>query len=166
MENKFIWWKHGVIYHLYVRSFYDSNNDGIGDIRGVIEKLNYLSELGIDAIWLSPIFKSPQKDFGYDIEDYQLIETNYGSKDDFLELLEKAHRKGIKIILDMVLNHTSNMHPWFIESRSSKNNAKRNWYIWKKKNDKRLPNNWKTSFGGKAWRYDKLTDEYYFHSFF
>lgn len=162
MEEKYTWWKHGVVYHLYVRSFYDSNNDGIGDLRGIIEKLDYLKELGIDAIWLSPIFKSPQKDFGYDIEDYQLIEPQYGSNEDFAELLKKAHQKGIKIILDMVLNHSSNKHPWFIESRSSTTNPKRNWYIWKKK----IPNNWKTFSGSKAWCYDELTDEYYLHSFY
>lgn len=166
MEDKFIWWKHGIIYHLYVRSFYDSNNDGIGDIRGIIEKLGYLKDLGIDAVWLSPIFKSPQKDFGYDVEDYQAIDPEYGNFSDFLELLDKAHGMGIKIILDMVLNHTSDRHPWFIESRSSKDNPKRDWYIWKKGRNWRLPNNWKTSFGSKAWCYDRTTNEYYYHSFF
>ncbi len=162
MQEKFTWWKHGVIYHLYVRSFYDSNNDGIGDIRGIIEKLDYLNELGIDAIWLSPIFKSPQKDFGYDIENYRLIDPQYGSNDDFIELLNKAHQRGIKVILDIALNHTSQKHPWFIESRSSTSNPKRNWYIWKKN----IPNNWTNFYGRKAWSYDKLTHEYYLHSFY
>lgn len=160
------WWKRGVIYHLYVRSFFDSNNDGIGDIRGVILKLDYLQGLGIDAIWLSPIFKSPQHDFGYDIENYRHIEPDYGTEEDFDELLSEAHSRGIKIILDLVLNHTSDQHPWFIESRSSLDNPKRDWYIWKKKRGWRLPNNWMTSFGGKAWCFDKTTNECYYHSFF
>lgn len=166
MNNSNKWWKHGVVYHLYVRSFYDSNNDGVGDIRGVIQKLDYLKELGVDAIWLSPIFKSPQNDFGYDIEAYRTIEPDFGSEEDFIELLQTAHRMGLKIILDMVLNHTSDKHPWFIESRSSLDSPKRDWYIWKKKRGGRLPNNWMTSFGGKAWCLDRTTNEYYYHSFF
>ncbi len=159
-NTKFVWWKNGIIYHIYVRSFFDSNDDGIGDLQGIIQKLDYLSSLGVDAIWLSPIFKSPHCDWGYDIEDYLKIDKDYGTNADFLELLEKGHEKGIKIILDMVLNHTSNKHPWFLESKSSLNNPKRDWYIWQKK-----INNWRNFIGEKAWTRDKKTQEYYLHSF-
>lgn len=164
--KKFKWWKHGVIYHIYPRSFCDSNNDGIGDIQGIISKLDYLKTIGVDAVWLSPVYESPKFDFGYDVSDYRNIDEDYGTIDDFRELIQQAHKMDIKIIIDMVLNHTSNQHPWFIESKSSKNNSKRDWYIWKSAEDKQLPNNWKTCYGKPAWQYDKNTDEYYYFSFF
>ncbi len=161
-----IWWKHGVIYHIYPRSFQDSNGDGIGDIRGIIRRLGYLKELGIDGIWISPMYQSPMIDFGYDVSDYREIDPVFGTMDDFKELLEKAHKMGIHIILDMVLNHTSDQHPWFIESSSSLINPKRNWYIWHEGLTGGKPNNWKSAVGGSAWKFDERTGEYYMHSFF
>lgn len=161
-DTDFIWWKHGVVYHIYVRSFYDSNGDGVGDLQGIISKLDYLKYLGVDALWLSPIYKSPMIDFGYDVEDYYQVDPQYGSMMDFTELVNEAKKKDIRIIMDMVMNHTSSKHKWFIESRFSTDNEKRDWYIWQKKS----PNNWKTVFGDRAWRYDFLTRQYYFHSFF
>ncbi len=171
MDNKSLadWWKHAVVYHIYPNSFKDSNNDGIGDIPGIIKKLDYLSELGVDAIWLSPVYSSPMVDMGYDIADYKNIDEHYGTMDDFKKLLNEVHKRGIRIIMDLVLNHTSDLHPWFLESRSSVTNPKRNWYIWRPPKDNikgRKPNNWKTNFGKKAWRYDHKTKEYYYHSFF
>ncbi|MDR2732006.1 MAG: alpha-glucosidase [Fibromonadaceae bacterium] len=163
------WWKNGVVYHIYPNSFKDSNNDGIGDIPGIIKKLDYLAGLGVDAIWLSPIYPSPMVDVGYDIADYKSIDDQYGTMDDFKNLLGEAHKRGIRIIMDLVLNHTSDLHPWFLESRSSKNSPKRDWYIWRPPKDGKKgkkPNNWKTNFGKKAWRYDHKTREYYYHSFF
>ena len=160
------WWKHGIVYHIYPRSFMDSNNDGQGDLQGIIEKLNYLEELGIQAIWLSPIYQSPLIDGGYDISDYKSIHPSFGTMDDFKQLLNEAHRRNIRIIMDLVLNHTSDMHPWFLESKSSKENDKRDWYIWLPPRKGKPPNNWRTNFGKKAWRYDHLTEEYYYHSFF
>ncbi len=160
-----IWWKHGIIYHIYVLSFKDTNGDGYGDLRGIIENLDHLKNLRIHAVWLSPVFKSPMADFGYDIEDYCSIDPVFGTMDDFDELIKKAHDSGIKIILDMVMNHTSDKHPWFISSASSKDDPKRNWYIWEKGRNGKLPNNWKTIFGHTAWEYDARTDEYYYHSF-
>jgi alpha-glucosidase len=164
-EDNFIWWKHGIIYHIYVFSFKDSDGDGYGDLRGVIDNLNYLKEFGVSAVWLSPVFKSPMADFGYDIADYYGIDTIFGTMDDFDELLVKAHDLGIKIILDMVMNHTSEKHPWFIESASSKKNPKRDWFIWNEGKNGRPPNNWKTVFGSSAWEKDSATGEYYYHSF-
>ena len=160
------WWKHGIVYHIYPRSFMDSNNDGRGDLLGIIQKLDYLEELGINAIWLSPIYQSPLIDGGYDISDYKSIHPIYGTMDDFKQLLNEAHRRNIRIIMDLVLNHTSDMHPWFLESKSSKENDKRNWYIWLPPRNGKAPNNWRTNFGKKAWRYDPVTKEYYYHSFF
>jgi len=163
------WWKYGVVYHIYSNSFKDSNNDGIGDIPGIIKKLDYLADLGADAIWLSPVCASPMADCGYDISDYKSIDDQYGTMDDFKELLAEAHKRGIRIIMDLVLNHTSELHPWFLQSRSSKSNPKRDWYIWVPPKDGikgRKPNNWRTYFGRKAWRYDNKTREYYYHSFF
>lgn len=165
-DKKFKWWKHGVIYHIYPRSFYDSNNDGIGDIQGIISKLDYLENLGIDAIWLSPIYESPKFDFGYDVSDYRKVDADYGTLNDFKELVKKAHKKNIKIVIDMVLNHTSDQHPWFLESKSSKENPKRDWYIWKTSENKQTPNNWRTCYGKTAWKYDENTNEYYYFSFF
>jgi len=166
IQNEWVWWKHGVIYHIYPLSFNDTNNDGKGDLRGIIEKLNYFETLGIDAIWLSPIFQSPMADCGYDISDYYSIDPVFGNLNEFKELLQKAHARNIMVILDMVLNHTSVNHPWFIASRSDKMNPKRNWFIWEPASGKRKPNNWKTAFGGSCWEYDKTTSEYYLHSFF
>ncbi|MBN1116827.1 MAG: alpha-glucosidase [Bacteroidales bacterium] len=162
LKDDFVWWKHGVIYHIYPRSFYDSNNDGIGDLQGIIQKFDYLEQLGIDAVWLSPIYKSPQLDYGYDVSDYREIDSDYGTMDDFKELLDLCHSKGIKLIMDMILNHTSDQHAWFLDSKSARNSEKRDFYIWKKKK----PNNWKSAFGRSGWKYDDNTQEYYYHSFF
>ena len=164
--ESWIWWKHGVIYHIYPLSFMDSNGDGIGDIQGIISKMNYLSDLGIDAIWLSPVFSSPMVDFGYDVSDYRKIDPVFGTLEDFKELISKAHAQGIRVICDMILNHTSDQHPWFTESRSSKYNLKRNWYIWKDGHLGAPPNNWRSATGGSAWEFDDQTGQYYFHSFF
>lgn len=164
-----VWWKEAVIYQIYPRSFYDSNGDGIGDIEGIIQKLDYLAgnenSLGIDAIWLSPVYPSPMFDFGYDISDYEEIDPVFGDIPTFKRLLKEAHKRGIRVIMDLVVNHTSHLHPWFIESRSSINSPKRDWYIWKEPNHGAPPNNWLGAFGGSGWEYDKRTGEYYFHSF-
>ncbi len=159
------WWKNGVMYQVYPRSFYDSNGDGIGDIKGITQKLDYLSWLGIDALWLSPVNVSPMYDFGYDISDYYDIDPCYGSLDDFDELITESHNRGIKIIMDLVVNHTSHLHKWFIESRSSTGNKRRHWYIWHSGNKGKPPNNWKSAFGGSAWEFDSHTGEFYLHSF-
>ena len=160
------WWKEAVAYQVYPRSFNDSNNDGIGDLPGVIEKLDYLKDLGIDVIWLSPMYQSPNDDNGYDISDYRAIMDDFGTMEDFDRLLKEVHHKGMKLILDLVVNHTSDEHPWFIESKSSKDNPKREWYIWKDpKEDGSEPNNWESIFNGSAWEYDELTNQYYFHLF-
>ncbi len=165
-QGKFIWWKHGVIYHIYPLSFYDSNGDGKGDIPGIIQKLDYIAELGVDAIWISPVYLSPMMDFGYDVSNYREIDPVFGTLEDFKNLLSAAHSKGIKVIMDMIMNHTSHLHPWFIESRSSKlNNPKRNWYIWENADKGLKPNNWKSALGGSAWEYDTLTRQYYLHTF-
>lgn len=160
------WWKEAVAYQVYPRSFNDSNNDGIGDLPGVIEKLDYLKDLGIDVIWLSPMYQSPNDDNGYDISDYRAIMDEFGTMEDFDRLLKEVHQKGMRLILDLVVNHTSDEHPWFIESKSSKDNPKREWYIWKDpKEDGSEPNNWESIFNGSAWEYDELTNQYYFHLF-
>ncbi|MDR7238206.1 glycoside hydrolase family 13 protein [Neobacillus drentensis] len=159
------WWKESVAYQVYPRSFMDSNGDGIGDLNGVTEKLDYLKELGIDVIWLSPMYKSPNDDNGYDISDYQDIMEDFGTMADFNKLLEGVHQRGMKLILDLVINHTSDEHPWFIESRSSKDNPKRDWYIWRDGKDGKAPNNWESIFSGPAWRYDKETEQYFMHIF-
>lgn len=164
MEER-IWWKEAVCYQIYPRSFKDSNNDGIGDINGIREKLSYLKDLGIDVIWVSPIFKSPNDDNGYDISDYQDIMEEFGTMEDFDLLLEETHDLGMKLILDLVINHTSDEHPWFIESKSSKKNSKRDWYIWKEGNNNKEPNNWGSIFNGSAWAKTNETDEYYLHIF-
>lgn len=162
---KKIWWKEAVAYQVYPRSFYDSNNDGVGDLRGIIEKLDYIKELGIDIIWVSPFYKSPNDDNGYDISDYQDIMKEFGNMKDFDELLEAVHKKGMKLIIDLVINHTSDEHPWFIESKSSKDNPKRDWYIWRDGKEDKEPNNWESIFGGSAWVKDEKTNQYYLHLF-
>lgn len=154
------WWRRAVVYQIYPKSFYDTNADGIGDLRGIIEKLDYLQELGVDVLWLNPIYCSPQRDNGYDISDYYSINPEYGTMEDFEELLEQAHRRGMKVMLDMVVNHTSTEHAWFQEARQSKDNPRRDYYIWKDK-----PNNWQSKFGGNAWEWDKKTQQYYLHLF-
>lgn len=159
------WWKEAVAYQIYPRSFMDSNGDGIGDINGIISKLDYLKDLGIDVIWICPMYKSPNDDNGYDISDYQDIMDDFGTMEDFDKLLEETHKRGMKLILDLVINHTSDEHPWFIESRSSKDNNKRDWYIWSDGKDGREPNNWESIFNGPAWQYDELTNQYYMHIF-
>ncbi len=160
-----IWWKEAVAYQIWPRSFYDSNGDGIGDIRGIIQKLDYLEGLGVDIIWLSPVYKSPNDDNGYDISDYFEIMEEAGTMADMDKLIEEVHKKGMKLIMDLVVNHTSDEHSWFIKSRSSKDNPYRDYFIWKKGNDGNPPNNWASIFGGSAWDYDKNTDEYYLHLF-
>ncbi len=163
MEKK--WWKEAVAYQIYPRSFMDSNNDGIGDLQGIISKLDYLKDLGIDVIWICPVYKSPNDDNGYDISDYQDIMSDFGTMEDFNELLSEIHKRNMKIIIDLVINHTSDEHPWFIESRSSKQNPKREWYIWREGKDNKEPNNWESIFKGSAWEYDENTKEYYLHLF-
>jgi alpha-glucosidase len=160
------WWKRGIVYQVYPRSFQDSNGDGIGDLNGIRRRLDYLSWLGVDAIWISPIFPSPMADFGYDVADYCGIDPIFGTLDDFDRLVEEAHAKGLKLILDFVPNHTSDQHPWFQESRSSRTNPKRDWYIWRDPApDGGLPNNWISNFGGPAWEWDEATGQYYYHAF-
>src|SRR6185369_4869433 len=160
------WWQTGIIYQIYPRSFQDSNGDGVGDLPGIIERLPYLSNLGVDAIWLSPIFVSPMADFGYDISDYRAIDPLFGSMDDFDRLLTQAHARGLKVLLDFVPNHTSDQHAWFRESRASRNNAKRDWYIWRDPAPGGgPPNNWHSEFGGSAWQLDPATGQYYYHAF-
>ncbi|WP_304653942.1 alpha-glucosidase [Domibacillus sp. PGB-M46] len=160
------WWKEAVVYQIYPRSFMDSNGDGIGDLQGIISKLDYLKDLGIDVIWICPIYKSPNEDNGYDISDYQDIMDEFGTMEDFDLLLEEAHKREMKIIMDLVINHTSDEHAWFAESRSSKDNPKRDYYIWADpKEDGSEPNNWESIFGGSAWEYDERTGQYYMHIF-
>lgn len=160
------WWKEAVAYQVYPRSFNDSNGDGIGDLPGLIEKLDYLENLGIDVIWLSPMYPSPNDDNGYDISDYKGIMSEFGTMNDFDQLLSSLHQRGMKLILDLVVNHTSDEHPWFIESKSSKTNAKRDWYIWADpKPDGSEPNNWESIFNGSTWEFDESTKQYYFHLF-
>lgn len=185
------WWQKAVFYQIYPRSFADGNGDGIGDLRGMMQHLDYLKSLGIDALWLSPHYPSPQYDVGYDVADYTAVAPEYGTLDDFKQFLDGAHQRGLRVILDLVLNHTSDQHPWFIESHSSRDNPKRDWYIWRDptplcplipapRNDsysepeqggdgeikRRLPNNWYSGFGDSAWEYDPPTDQYYYHYFF
>ena len=164
MEKK--WWKESVVYQVYPRSFCDSNGDGIGDLNGITSKLDYLKELGIDVIWLSPVYQSPNDDGGYDISDYQAIMDEFGTMEDFDHLLAAAHERGIKIVMDLVVNHSSDEHKWFIESRKSVDNPYRDYYSWRPaKEDGSLPNNWGSCFSGPAWEYDKTTDMYYLHLF-
>jgi alpha-glucosidase len=159
------WWKEAVVYQIYPRSFMDSNGDGIGDLQGIISKLDYLKELGIDCLWICPIYPSPNDDNGYDISNYQGIMQEFGTMVDFDQLLKEVHDKGMKLIMDLVINHTSDEHPWFIESRSSKNNPYRDYYIWKEGKKGQEPNNWESIFGGSVWEFDSDTNEYYMHVF-
>ena len=154
------WWKEGVVYQVWPRSFRDSNGDGVGDLRGVIDSLPYIKSLGVDILWFNPIFKSPNDDMGYDVSDYQAILPEFGTMEDFDELLAKAHGMGLKVVLDLVANHSSDEHPWFLESRQSRDNPKSDWYIWRDK-----PNNWGAWFGGSAWEYVPERDQYYLHCF-
>ena len=169
--TQFAWWQKGIVYQIYPRSFMDSNNDGIGDLQGIIDKLDYLNDgtqesLGVDAIWISPFYPSPMADFGYDVADYCDVDPMFGDLDTFDKLVTEAHKHNIKIIIDFVPNHTSSQHDWFKESRQSKDNPKRDWYFWKDaKADGSPPNNWESVFGGKAWTWDEKTQQYYFHQF-
>lgn len=159
------WWKEAVAYQIYPRSFMDNNNDGIGDLKGIISKLDYLKNLGIDVIWICPMYKSPNDDNGYDISDYKDIMNDFGNMDDFNTLLNEVHKRKMKLIIDLVVNHTSDEHPWFIESKSSKDNLKRDWYIWRDGKDDKEPNNWESIFKGSAWEYDEKTKQYFLHLF-
>ncbi len=159
------WWKELIAYQIYPKSFVDSNGDGIGDIQGIISKLDYLKDLGIDLIWLCPMYKSPNHDNGYDISDYEDILDEFGTMDDFNELLNEVHNRGMKLIIDLVINHTSHEHPWFIESRASRDNPKRDWYIWREGKGDEEPNNWESIFKGSAWEFCENSEEYYLHLF-
>ncbi len=165
IESTIEWWKKSVVYQIYPRSFYDSNGDGIGDLQGIIQKLDYLKELGIDVIWLSPVYDSPNDDNGYDIRHYQEIMNEFGTMEDFDELLLQANERGLKIIMDLVVNHTSDEHAWFIESKSSVDNPYRDYYMWAPGKNGQPPNNWGSIFGGSAWRWNEETQDYYLHLF-
>lgn len=161
-----VWWKHGVIYQIYPRSFQDSNGDGVGDLQGVIERLDYLEQLGVDAIWLSPIFASPMADFGYDVSDHMAVDPLFGDLATFRRLVAEAHYRGLRIVLDYIPNHTSDQHPWFEASRSGRGSGKRDWYIWRDAAPGGgPPNNWRSEFGGPAWTWDNATGQYYYHAF-
>jgi alpha-glucosidase len=167
MTDEFLWWRDGIIYQIYPRSFMDANDDGIGDLKGIISRLDYLEDLGIDAIWLSPIFPSPDIDFGYDVANYKDIDPKFGTLADFSQLIEEAKRRKIHIILDLVLNHTSDQHPWFLESKKSTDNPYHDWYLWQDpKPNGDPPNNWQAIFGGPAWEYDPNLGQYYYHMFY
>ena len=159
------WWKESVVYQIYPRSFMDSNGDGIGDLNGITEKMDYLKELGIDVIWLSPVYQSPNADNGYDISDYQAIMEEFGTMEDFDRMLAAAHQRGIRLVMDLVVNHTSDEHAWFVESRKSRDNPYRDFYIWREGKDGKEPNNWGSCFSGSAWKYDPSTEMYYLHLF-
>jgi alpha-glucosidase len=164
--NQVSWWRGAVIYQVYPRSLMDSNGDGVGDLQGIIARLDYIASLNVDAIWISPFFKSPMKDFGYDISDYRAIDPLFGTMSDFEELIAKAHRLGIKVIIDQVLSHTSDQHQWFVESRQDRSNARHDWYVWADpKEDGTAPNNWLAIFGGCAWEWEPRRQQYYLHNF-
>ncbi len=166
MTTNYEWWQSGIVYQVYPRSYQDSNADGIGDLPGITERLDYVQSLGVDALWLSPIFPSPMHDFGYDVADYTGINPMFGTMEDFDRLLEETHARGLKLLLDLVPNHTSNEHEWFVESRSSRDNPKRDWYLWRDPApDGGPPNNWRSHFGGSGWTLDELTGQYYMHQF-
>jgi len=160
------WWKGAVIYQIYPRSFFDTSGNGVGDIKGITHKLDYIFDLGVDAVWLSPIFTSPMKDMGYDVSDYKNIDPLFGNLEDFDELIEKASKKGLKVIIDQVLSHSSDQISLFQESRKSKTSSKSDWYVWADpKEDGSPPNNWLSMFGGSAWEWEPLRDQYYLHNF-
>ena len=159
------WWKETTIYQIYPRSFKDSNGDGIGDLKGIISKLDYIQELGFETIWISPFFCSPQQDWGYDIRDYRQVDPDYGDNEDVQTLIDEIHARGMRVLFDLVMNHTSLQHPWFQESRSSRDNPKRDWYIWRDGRGDRPPNNWKSMTGGSAWHYDETTGQWYYATF-
>lgn len=159
------WWKEAVVYQIYPRSFMDSNGDGIGDLKGIIEKIPYLKELGVNVVWLSPIYQSPNDDNGYDISDYRRIMDEFGTMDDFQQLLKLCHEAGIRLVMDLVVNHTSDEHAWFVESRKDRTNPYRDYYIWRDPADGKEPNNWGSCFGGSAWQFDEQTGQYYLHFF-
>src|SRR5580658_3156987 len=171
-QNERDWWKNAVIYEIYPRSFQDSNGDGIGDLNGITSRLDYLQELGVDAIWLTPVYPSPQVDFGYDISDYRAIDPQFGTMADFNRLVAEAAKRHIRVIMDMVMNHTSDQHKWFLESRSSRENPYRDWYVWHDGKDETAtspgqpPNNWQSYFGHSAWQWDDKTRQYYYHKFY
>ncbi|HEV7853880.1 MAG TPA: alpha-glucosidase [Mycobacterium sp.] len=160
-----VWWKSAVVYQIYPRSFADSNGDGVGDLGGIVGRLDYLRALGVDVIWLSPIYRSPQADNGYDVSDYRDIDPLFGTLVDFDKLLAEVHERGMKLVMDLVVNHTSDEHPWFVESRSSRGGPKRDWYVWRDARDGGEPNNWGSFFGGSAWAWDRTTEQYYLHLF-
>ncbi len=159
------WWKESVVYQIYPRSFCDSNGDGIGDLRGIISKLDHLAALGVDVVWLSPIYKSPNDDMGYDISDYRAIMDEFGAMADFDDMLAAMHQRGLKLMMDLVVNHTSDEHPWFVEARKSRDNPYHDYYIWRDPVDGREPTNWEAAFTGSAWEYNPPTGEYYLHMF-
>jgi alpha-glucosidase len=160
------WWRGAVIYQIYPRSFLDTNGDGIGDLPGIVRRLDYVASLGVEALWISPFFKSPMRDYGYDIEDFRAVDPMFGSLEDFEHLVSEAHRRGLKVIIDQVLSHTSSQHPWFLESRSSRDNPKADWYVWADpRDDGSPPNNWQSIFGGAAWRWEPRRRQYYLHNF-
>src|SRR4051812_26184382 len=171
-ENLKGWWKNAVLYEIYPRSFQDTNGDGIGDLNGITQRLDYLKSLGVDAIWMTPIYPSPQVDFGYDIADYEAIDPQYGTMADFDRLIAEADKRHIRVIMDMVMNHTSDKHKWFEESRSSKTNPYRDWYVWKNGKGETAtskgepPNNWQSVFGHSAWEWDPKTRQYWYHKFY
>ncbi len=165
-DKDYLWWQTGIVYQIYPRSYQDTNGDGVGDLRGIESRLDYLKWLGVEAVWVSPCFRSPMKDFGYDVSDYRDIDPLFGTMADLDSLLEATHKRGMKLILDFVPNHTSDQHPWFIESRSSRDNPKRDWYIWKDaKPGGEPPNNWIANFGGIGWTWDEKTQQFYYHAF-
>ena len=160
------WWRGAVIYQVYPRSFQDTSEDGIGDLPGITQRLGHIAALGVDAVWVSPFFKSPQADFGYDVEAYREVDPLFGSLEDFDRLVARAHDLGLKVMIDMVLSHTSNRHPWFLESRRSRNNPKADWYVWADwRADGTPPNNWLSIFGGPAWQWEPRRHQYYLHNF-
>ncbi len=160
------WWRSGAIYQVYPRSYQDSNGDGIGDLRGITRRLDHIAKLGVDAVWLSPFFKSPMKDFGYDVSDYRDVDPMFGTLDDFKAMVSRARELGLKVMIDHVLSHSSDRHPWFIESRSSRDNPKADWYVWANpKDDGTPPNNWLSVFSGSSWQWDTRRRQYYLHNF-
>src|SRR5215471_19730834 len=161
------WWQHAVFYEIYPRSFADTNSDGVGDLKGITSRLDYLRWLGVDAIWLTPMFPSPQVDFGYDVSDFENVNPEYGTLSDMDGLIAEGRKKNIRVLLDFVMNHTSDRHPWFIESESSRTNPKRDWYMWRDgKRPGQPPNNWVALFGGPAWKFDSKTGQWYYHYFY